>query len=542
MHRGGVWYGEAMAGLDPYRWWQSGVVYQVYPRSFADSGGDGVGDLPGLIAQLDYFVWLGVDAVWVSPIFPSPMKDFGYDVSDYTDIDPVFGTLADFDRLVAEAHARGLKLILDFVPNHTSDQHPWFVASRRSRQDPKRDWYIWRDAAPDGGPPNNWLGNFGGSAWAWDGTTGQYYYHAFLAEQPDLNWRNPEVQAAMFDVMRFWLDRGVDGFRVDVIWGLVKDALFRDNPPNPDYDGSLPPHHEQLAIYSTDRPEVHGIVSRMRAVADEYADRVLIGEIYLPVDRLVTYYGAGDTGVHLPFNFQLIRMPWDACAIGDVIDRYEAHLPPGAWPNWVLGNHDRPRVASRVGPAQAPVAAMLLLTLRGTPTLYYGDELGMRNGDIPPELVVDCLERNVPGRGFGRDGARTPMLWDAGPHGGFTTGTPWLPANAELAAVNVASQRADPRSLLSLYQRLLALRRAEPALAVGDYDRVHAASPLLAYVRRAGGREILVALNFGPSPERLEWGGDRGRVVISTYLDRNGEEVGPHLDLRGHEGVVVEID
>ncbi|MGH8662777.1 MAG: alpha-amylase family glycosyl hydrolase, partial [Burkholderiales bacterium] len=390
-------------------WWQRGIVYQVYPRSFMDANGDGIGDLTGIISRLDYLHWLGVDALWLSPIYPSPMKDFGYDVSDYTAVNPHFGTLADFDRLVEAAHARGLKLILDFVPNHTSDQHAWFRQSRASRDNPKRNWYLWRDPEPGGGPPNNWLSCFGGSAWQLDPATGQYYYHAFLPEQPDLNWRNPEVVEAMLRVLRFWLERGVDGFRVDVLWHLVKDEHFGDNPPNADWREGMDPYNALVPLQTTDRPEVHDIVRRMRRLLDEYRERVLIGEIYLPLERLMQYYGAELQGAHLPFNFQLLSAPWDAAHLAGLLAEYERLLPEGAWPNWVLGNHDRPRIASRVGLAQARVAAMLLLTLRGTPTIYYGDELGMRNVSIPPGEVQDPFECRVPGLGLGRDPVRTPM-------------------------------------------------------------------------------------------------------------------------------------
>ena len=293
-------------------WWQTGTIYQIYPRSFQDSNGDGIGDLEGIRQRLDYLAWLGVDAIWISPVYPSPMHDFGYDVTDYCGIDPIFGSLESFDRLIEEAHQKQLKIILDFVPNHTSIEHPWFKASRRSRADPKRDWYIWRDAAPDGGPPNNWISNFGGSAWAWDAGTGQYYYHAYLAEQPDLNWRNPDVRAAMHEVLRFWLRRGVDGFRVDVIWHLIKDAAFRDNPRNPDWTTDAPEIDRLLQTYSTDQPEVHEVIAGMRLVLEEFDDRVLIGEIYLPVERLVTYYGKNLMGAHLPFNFQLLNTDWTA--------------------------------------------------------------------------------------------------------------------------------------------------------------------------------------------------------------------------------------
>ena len=326
-------------------WWQSAVLYQIYPRSFQDGNGDGVGDLPGIKARLPYLAELGVDAIWLSPIFVSPMVDFGYDIADYTGIDPLFGSMVDFDTLLEAAHRLGIKILLDFVPNHTSERHPWFVDARASRNNPKRDWYLWRDGASGGGPPNNWLSEFGGPAWSFDAATGQFYHHAFLPAQPDLNWRNAQVRAAMHDVMRFWLARGVDGFRVDVMWHLIKDDAFRDNPPNPDYRTGDPPYRRLLPLYSADRPEVHEVVRGLRAVIDEFPERVLIGEIYLPVEKLVAYYGRDLAGVHLPFNFALLETPWRAEAIAQLVERYEAALPPGAWPNWVLGNHDRVRLA-----------------------------------------------------------------------------------------------------------------------------------------------------------------------------------------------------
>jgi alpha-glucosidase len=412
-------------------WWQSAVIYQVYPRSFQDTNGDGIGELAGIRRRLPYLVELGVDTVWLSPVFPSPMADFGYDIADYIGIDPLFGSLADFDALVGAAHATGLRIILDLVPNHTSDQHPWFRQSRSSRSDPKRDWYIWRDPAPDGGPPNNWMSDFGGKAWELDAATGQYYYHAFLAAQPDLNWSNHEVRAAIHDVMRFWLRRGVDGFRVDVIWHLVKDDQFRDNPTNPSWRPGDPAHHAVVPLYTTDRPEVHAVIEEMRRVVDEFPERLLIGEIYLPLERLVAYYGRELGGVHLPFNFALLQTTWNARVVAKLIDDYERALPPGGWPNWVLGNHDRARIATRVGPDQARVAAMLLLTLRGTPTVYYGDEIGMQQVPIALEQVRDPLERNVPGKGLGRDGCRTPMQWDASPFAGVSDRVPWLPLSVD---------------------------------------------------------------------------------------------------------------
>ena len=522
--------------MDEPLWWQRGVIYQVYPRSFLDSNGDGVGDLPGLASRLDYLVDLGVDAVWISPFYPSPMADFGYDVTDHCDVDPIFGTLADFDALLAAAHAKGLRVIVDYVPNHTSDRHPWFLESRASRTSPKRDWYIWRDPAPGGGPPNNWLSHFGGPAWTFDERTGQYYYHAFLAAQPDLDWRNPEVRQAMLDVMRFWLDRGVDGFRVDAVSQLVEDAALRDNPANPDWRPGNDPYRRLLPLYTTEQPELLDCLGLMRRLLDRYDERMMITEAYLTIERLVTHYGGG---AHLPFNFQLIRLPWDARRIAQAIDAYEASLPATAWPNWVLGNHDKPRIASRVGPAQARVAAMLLLTLRGTPVIYQGDEIGLANVPIPPDRVQDPWERNVPGLGLGRDPERTPMQWDASPNAGFTTGTPWLPLAPDSRSVNVSAQRKDPRSMLALHRRLLALRRAEPPLSVGRYRSLPAEGTVLAYERERAGRVLTVVLNLGPAPVRFARLGLQGRVALSTHLDREGDRVRDVVSLRGDEGVVI---
>ena len=492
-------------------WWRHGIFYQVYPRSFQDSNGDGIGDLDGIRARLDHLVALGIDAVWISPIYPSPMADFGYDVSNYCDIDPRFGTLAGFDALVGEAHARGLKLVLDFVPNHTSDQHPWFMQSRSRRGDPRRDWYLWRDPAPDGGPPNNWQSNFGGPAWTLDAATGQYYCHSFLKEQPDLNWRHPEVRAAMYEVLRFWLRRGVDGFRVDVLSDLIKDAEFRDNPLNPDFVVGQFPALRWIPLYSTDRPEVQQIVAEMRRVVDAFGDatssRVLIGELYLPLSRLVAFYGLNAEGVlegvQLPFNFQLIGAQWQAQRIDRLVRDYEAALPAGAAPNWVLGNHDKPRIASRVGPQMARLAAMLLLTLRGTPTLYYGDEIGMTDVAIPPEEVQDPFEKNAPGMGLGRDPRRTPMQWSSAPQAGFTTGTPWLRLADDWPRRNVESQARDAASMLTLYRQLIALRRAQPALNRGDYEALESEGDVLAYARKFKGQRVVVLLNFGASAAAL---------------------------------------
>jgi alpha-glucosidase len=523
-------------------WWRNGVFYQVYPRSFQDSNGDGVGDLKGVVQRLPYLQALGVDAIWLSPIFPSPMADFGYDIADYIGIDSLFGTLQDFDALMEAVHAKGLKIILDLVPNHTSDRHPWFFESRSSRENPKRDWYIWHEPGVDGGPPNNWLSEFGGSAWEYDAATGQYYYHAFLTRQPDLNWRNPAVRQAIHDAMRFWLRKGVDGFRVDVMWHLIKDAQFRNNPPNPDYREGLPPYQKVLPLHTTDQVEVHGVIAQMRQVMDEFDSRVLIGEIYLPLERLVTYYGRHDHAeAHLPFNFALLSAPWNARAIEKIIGDYEAALPAGAWPNWVLGNHDRPRVASRVGQEQARVAAMLLLTLRGTPTLYYGDEIGMHQVAIAPDQVRDPFEKNVPGIGVGRDGCRTPMQWSAAPNAGFSAAKPWLPLPEDFLHENVVNLEADAGSILNLYKTLVDLRKKWPQLVSGDYAPIAADGNLLLYRRQGGGKSIAIALNLGAEPVSIASDAAvlGGEILLSTWLDRSGEKIDTALDLRGNEGVII---
>lgn len=524
-------------------WWQTAVMYQIYPRSFQDADDNGVGDLRGIRQRLPYLSELGVDAIWISPIFPSPMADFGYDISDYTGIDPLFGSLEEFDALLTAAHARGLKVLLDLVPNHTSAQHPWFQESRSSRQSAMRDWYIWRDPAPDGGPPNNWLSEFGGSAWQRDERTGQYYYHAFLAEQPDLNWRNPAVGEAIHEVMRFWLRRGVDGFRVDVIWHLLKDDQFRDNPLNPGFQPGQPPHRAVIPLHTTDLPEVHEAIAGLRRVLDEFPDRVLLGEIYLPIERLVAYYGRDLEGTHLPFNFALLEAPWRARDIAKLIDDYEAALPRGGWPNWVLGNHDQPRIASRVGPDQARIAAMLLLTLRGTPTIYYGDEIGMPQVPIPPDRVRDPFERNVPGIGCGRDGARTPMQWDATPHAGFSRVEPWLPVAVGFGTDNVECERLDPTSIYHLHRRLIAVRRRSRSLRVGHYRPIVANGDLLLFVREHENERTLIGLNLGGDTIVVAFPAQqlRGQIVVSSAGDRDRTAVHGEITLRANEGVVMTL-
>ncbi|HYP38981.1 MAG TPA: alpha-amylase family glycosyl hydrolase [Chloroflexia bacterium] len=529
---------------DTYSWWQRGIIYQVYPRSFMDANRDGVGDLAGISSKLDYFKQLSIDGIWISPFYPSPMADFGYDVADFTNVDPLFGTLVDFDHLIREAHARGMKIILDLVPNHSSDRHPWFIESRSSPASAKRDWYIWRDPAPGGGPPNNWLSVFGGSAWEWDEHTGQYYYHAFLKEQPDLNWRNSQVRNAIYDAMRFWLDRGVDGFRVDAVWFLYEDPLLRDNPPNPDYKAGDDPYEALTRVHTEDLPEMHETIREMRQVADEYDGPVLIGELYLPLPQLMKYYGENLDECHIAYNFRLILLPWDPELIREAVREYEAALPPGAWPNWVLGNHDKHRIATRAGQAQARVAQMMLLTLRGMPTCYYGDEIGMADVDIPQERVQDPAGLNTPGLGLGRDPERTPMQWDSTPYAGFSTVEPWLPVAANYPEVNVAAQWNDPTSMLTLFRSLITLRKDTPALAVGSYAQVDAGHPdIFAYIREHESTRIVVMLNFSNQTHSINLGalGGECRILLSTMLDRSGMASLISLKIRPNEGLIADI-
>jgi alpha-glucosidase len=494
-------------------WWKTGVIYQIYPRSFMDSNGDGIGDIAGIRRRLDHLTFLGVDALWLSPIYPSPMADFGYDVSDYCDIDPMFGTLSDFDALLAAAHERGLRLLLDFVPSHSSDQHPWFLDSRSARDAAKRDWYVWRDPGPNGGPPNNWLSEFGGPAWTFDAATGQYYLNIYLPEQPAFNWRNPDVRAALYAAMRFWFDRGVDGFRIDAVEHMVFDDRFRDNPSNIDWIQGMSPARSHLGVFTQHQPETLEIAREMRAIARSYdPERLLIGETYGRLDQVMSYYGAELGAFQLPFNFQLIGAEWDPRVIARLVVEYEAALPEGAWPNWVLGNHDRERIASHVGTAQARVAAMLLLTLWGTPTIYQGEELGMENVSIPPASVMDPWEKNVPGLGFGRDPVRTPIAWTGGDGAGFTKGKPWLPIDSR-PELRVDKQSDEHGSMLSLYRKLLSLRRAEPALAIGEFEILSVDEHVLRYARSAEGRRLVVSLNFSGVQKSIP---DVGETLLTT--------------------------
>lgn len=534
-------------------WWQKDIIYQIYPRSYRDSDGDGVGDLPGIIESIAYLHdTLGVDAIWLSPFYPSPMADFGYDVTDYTDVHPLFGTLADFDNLVDELHARGMKIIIDFVPNHTSSQHPWFLESRSSTDNPKRDWYIWRDPKPGGSPPNNWLSLFGGPAWERDEATGQYYLHSFLAEQPDLNWRNPDVKGAMLAAMRFWLDRGVDGFRIDVAHFIMKDPDLRDNPPNPESETTsykpMGPYDSQLHLYDQGHPDVHGVFREMRNLLDEYSasrPRMAVGEIHVfDLPQWATYYGAQLDELHMPFNFSLLNIPWTAVAVRQAVDAIESALSSGAWPNYVLGNHDEHRIVSRIGPEQARVAMLLLLTLRGTPTVYYGDEIAMHDVPVAPHERQDPWGKNVPGLGLGRDPERTPMQWNTGPNAGFCPpdARPWLPIAADYREINVETESGAAASMLSLTGDLIELRRRSPSLVSGIY-RPLADMPAdcFVYLRQSENIQHLIALNFSSVEQSVNLPGYQGRVVLSTLLDREGTIDLEPLHLRPNEGYVIEV-
>ncbi|HYE64788.1 MAG TPA: alpha-glucosidase [Pyrinomonadaceae bacterium] len=537
-------------------WWQHAVFYEIYPRSFKDSNGDGIGDLNGITSKLDYLAQLGVDAIWITPFYPSPQVDFGYDVSDYENIDPQFGTLADFDRLVAEAHKRRIKIIIDFVLNHTSDQHPFFIASRSSRNSPYRDWYIWRDPK-NGGPPNNWSSSFGPVAWTFDEKTGQYYYHYFYSAQPDLNWHNPAVEKRMFETVRFWLDRGVDGFRLDAVNYLFEDPQLRDNPVLPELRPGSTTEYQQERKYNRDLPELHEVMIRLRAFTDRYdKNRVLIGEAYVPKwEELMRYYGPANNELQLPFNFFLVmgkvRDHLDAAAFREVIEQSERALQ-GRWTTYVLSNHDIPRAYDRLGDGRhndliAKLLATMLLTLRGSPFLYYGEEIGMETTEPKTiEEVRDPVGKRYWPANKGRDGERTPMQWDASPQAGFTTGEPWLKIPPSAAKRNVAAQSADPSSILNFYQRAIRLRRSSPALLDGDYMSVGSDPHVFAYRRRTPTQTMIIALNMSGESRRLRLGKDapgeaaRLRVVLSNQAGSENKEVKEELSLAPYEAVIIE--
>jgi alpha-glucosidase len=538
------------------------VVYQVYPRSFADTDGDGVGDLPGIIAHLDHLgpAGLGVDAIWLSPIYPSPGLDLGYDVSDHERVDPLFGAEEDFDRLLDEAHERGIRVVLDLVMNHTSDAHRWFGSSSAARTGPHADWYLWRDAAgvgPDGErlPPNNWVSWFGGSGWQWEPAREQFYFHTFLAEQPELNWRAPGVEEAQFAMVRGWLERGVDGFRLDTFNCFLKHP---DLPSNPTRSGTTA-WTRQVHIYDRDQPDLPELIGRFRAIVDSATGRMSVGELF---DGRIETAANLATDRHLVFDWELITTHWTGESVRAAVAARESAFGRGKWPTAVLSNHDQPRHASRfaqslgqtVGAADqdavARAAAVLLLTLRGTPFLYYGEEIGLGDVDIPPEESVDPPAKRTFADfvWWDRSRCRTPMPWSAGPGAGFTTGRPWLRLGPDADTRNVAAQLADPGSVLALYRRLIALRAATPALQVGDLDLQPTTEPdVVAYTRDADGQCILVVLNLGPAgltwrlpeaPDGLGW-----RLILTTSTSRSPDAVlvgGSLAILEADEGLILE--
>ncbi len=521
-------------------WWRGAVIYQVYPRSFADTNGDGIGDLAGITAHLDHIASLGVDAVWLSPFFTSPMKDFGYDVADYCDVDPVFGTLADFDRLIASAHALGLRIITDLVLAHTSDQHPWFGDSRRSRTGPRADWYVWAEARPDGAPPNNWQSVFTGAAWTWDARRGQYYLHNFLPEQPQLNLHQPAVQDALLDVARFWLDRGVDGFRFDAINFALYDPLLRDNPPAPPGGKRTRPFDYQSRIHNQSQPEIPAFLARVRALMDRYPDRFSVAEVVGPdAEREMQAFTAGEDHLNSAYGFSYLYAneltPERVRAANAAWDG----RPGQGWPAWAFSNHDAPRAVSRWAGDRDPdrfarMALALLMALRGNVFLYQGEELGLPQAEVPFERLVDPEAiANWP-ETLGRDGARTPMPWRAdAPHAGFSTAEPWLPVDPRHPPLAVDRQEQDDSSLLNLTRRLIALRRAEPALRLGTLRFLDAPTPLLAF-ERAHGDEVLTCV-FNLGQETIVWT-PPGEIVPLDSVNTGAADAAVHPPLSGRIG------
>lgn len=523
-------------------WYLDAVIYQIYPRSFKDANGDGIGDILGIIEKLDYIETLGVDALWISPIFPSPMEDFGYDISDYTNIEPLFGNLSDFDQMIVEAHKRDIKVILDYVPGHTSIQHPWFQESRLSRNNPKKDWYIWRYPKSDGAPPNNWLSVFGGSTWEYDKTRKQYYMHTWHKTQVDLNWRNEEVQKIMLDVLRFWLDRGVDGFRVDAFEHMMKNPDAGDLPLNPQYNAEKDnPYDMYLPIYTRHQPELQDIVKLYSGVLKEYGNKFFVTESWGELPYLMALYSAGEK-FHAPFNFHFLQMDWKAEIFQSFVNEFDEMVGSTHLPTYVLGNHDRSRVATRIGKEQARVAAMLQLTLRGMPTIYNGEELGMEDVSIPQDKIQDPFEKNLPGKGLGRDPQRTPLLWDGSKYAGFSTKEPWLPLSSNHKRINVRQQDKDHHSMLSLYKKLLHFRKQSDALKHGSYLSVKTDSQdIFAFTRLYGDEHLLILLNFSNKKQNFQLPYETD-LIFNTFLDTKKPNTKQYtFTLRPNEGTILRI-
>jgi alpha-glucosidase len=526
--------------------WSLGtVVYHIYVRSFKDSNSDGIGDLNGVIQKIDYIASLGVNAIWLSPIYPSPQFDFGYDVAEYKDIDPVYGSLREFDELVTVCHERGIKIMMDYVPNHTSVDHTWFKESRKSTDNKKRDWYIWRKGK-NGGPPNNWLSVFGGSGWEYDEASDEYYFHTFDKNQPDLNWRNPEVVKEMLSYFDFWIDRGVDGFRVDVPYHLFKDEKFRDEPPNPNYNGATMGLYESLQhIHTAWLPESFLMMKEFTKVLQKYSDKFMVTEAWGSIDDLIKLYNTVGWKYYAPFNFSLITLPWTAEAHKNYIDTYDRELGDTYIPCYVLGNHDTPRVGSRIGKEQARVAAMLQLSLRGMPFIYMGEEIGMENAVLEKDEIRDTFEINSPGLGLGRDPQRTPMQWDMSLHAGFSPVKPWLPVNSNYKEIKVEEEDENKESMLSYYKHLIKIRKHFTALREGSYLSIpHPAENVLAYFRQNGEEKILVLLNFDDKPKKISLPEFHGKVICNTLaLSKEGEQIQfDEYELQPNEGYIVLLE
>lgn len=526
-------------------WQSNAVVYHLYVRSFKDSNNDGIGDLQGIINKLDYLDdTMDVDAIWLSPIYPSPQVDFGYDISDYKNINSIFGTLEIFDELIKEAHKHTIKIMMDYVPNHTSDQHTWFQESKSSKDNAKRNWYIWADPKSDGSAPNNWLSHFGGSAWTFDPTTQQYYLHLFNKHQPDLNWRNPFVEKEMLSVLRFWMDRGVDGFRVDVPYVIYKDLYFQDEPLNPNYtEGNHDPFDMLLHTKTLWQPEFFQLMKKFSKTLQEYKGKFMVTETWTDLSGLIKTYAAAGWKYFQPFNFSLITLPWKADIHKKYIDEYVKILGDIYIPCWVLGNHDKHRVASRIGEKQARIAAMLQLMLPGFPFIYYGEEIGMLNGILPKEKIMDPYEIMSPGLGLGRDPERTPLQWDTSQNAGFTDKTPWLPINEDYKTTNIETELNKPHSSLSLYKKLIKLRKENIILAEGKYIPLSQPTEnVFSFMREKDDKKILVLLNFDEKDKKISLNLKFAKILCSATMEKNNAVIDlTNCTLKGNEGYIIEL-
>ncbi|MFY0650842.1 MAG: alpha-glucosidase [Cyclobacteriaceae bacterium] len=530
---------------DAMVWWKHGVIYHVYTKSFYDSNGDGIGDLQGIIQKLDYIASLGVDAIWLSPIYESPMQDSGYDVSDYKSINSVFGTISDFKELLFECHARDIRVIMDMIMNHTSIEHPWFKKSRSSKHHPKRNWYIWKEGK-NGGPPNNWKSVFGGSSWQYDETTGQYYLHSFLKEQPDLNWRNKQLRNAFFKEIKYWLDLGVDGFRLDAINMIGKDKRFRNNP------GILGLLNLGNKLLNRNAPRSHKIVRKLRELIDSYDDKMIVGEIFAPPPGNATvaasYLGDGKNQLHMAFDFTLIFKRWSASHYYSAIENWYKQIPKKGWPSFVFSNHDLFRSKNRLGVGKdkeekTKIMAVLLLTLRGTPFLYYGEELGMENIKLSKKHIVDPLGKKYWPLFAGRDIARSPMQWTDERYAGFSTSEPWLPVHKNFEDINLKTLEADQDSILNLYKKLIALRKEYPSLSMGDWKPIiKGENGLISYYRIYQNRKIQIILNFTSQKKKYQNGKEVfWKILLSSKRSTYEEVDSKNFEILPYEGVILKL-